>query len=104
MLKTGDCFRVTQFNQFISKYGLLNSGEVSVESPSKVGKRQDKNSDIPTLGPMVMQLYWLLWKRVCYMTEYEGGGNSEEKKRRICSGNPTAMLSPLSDFSVTERS
>lgn len=59
--KAENCFRVIQFNELIFKYGLGNS-DVIVESPSKVGKYQDKNSSIPSVGTMVSQLLGLLGK------------------------------------------
>lgn len=61
-LNPGNFLIVLQFNQLILKYGILNSGEVNVESASKVGTCQDKNSAVPALGPMATQLYWLLRK------------------------------------------
>lgn len=59
--ETGNRLGVIRFVQAMLKYGLLDSDAIA-ESLSKVGKCQDRNSEIPAGGPMAVQLLWLLGK------------------------------------------
>lgn len=93
ILKLGTALEL--FALSMLKYGLLDSDAIA-ESLSKVGKCQDRTSEIPAGGPMVVQLLWPLGKGFATgLNVNEGGGNSDEGKRKTYNGDSAAILSPL---------